>query len=133
MQIRSAATSSAHSHDQANCLHLINLAMMHASRIAKIGHKHNETQLLAAGLKDVEASLFEKHCFPNLRYNKTDPRHNHTDTCIQSAMDSVVGKLKDAIGFVSMSLKFEAGVMSFIQGVHKIQQDRHDADKPRWQ
>jgi len=111
----------------------INLAIMHAARIAKIGHHNNETQLLANGLKDVEASMFEKHCFKNLRYNKTDPRHNHTETCIQSAMDSVTGKLKDAIGFVGMSLKFEAGVMSFIQGVAKIQQDRHNADKPRWQ
>jgi len=111
----------------------VNLAIMHAARMAKINHHANETEQLAQGLKDVEASMFEKHCFKNLRFNKTDPRHNHTDTCIQSAMDSVKGKLKDAIGFVGMSLKFEAGVMSFIQGVAKIQKDRHDADKPRWQ
>jgi len=113
----------------------INLAIMHAARMAKISIKHggNETQLIAQGVKDVEASMFEKHCFKNLRYNKTDPRHNHTETCIQSAMDSVKGKLQDSIGFVSMSLKFEAGVMSFVQGVVKIQKERHNANKPRWQ
>merc|ERR1719262_1598686 len=103
--------------------------MMHASRIAKTHRGSNATQLLAEGVKDIENSMFQKHCFKNLRYNKTDPRHNHTDTCIQSAMDGIKGKLKDAIGFVSMSLKFEAGVMSFIQGVHKIQQDRHEKNK----
>jgi hypothetical protein len=111
----------------------LNIAIMHAARVAKISHSSNETQQLAEGLKDVENSMFQKHCFKNLRYNKTDPRHNHTETCIQSPMDSVKGKLKDAIGFVGMSLKFEAGVMSFVQGVAKIQKDRHEADKPRWQ
>lgn len=111
----------------------ISIAMMHAARVAKISHSSNETQLLADGVKDVENSMFEKHCFKNLRYNKTDPKHNHTETCIQSAMDGIKGKLKDAIGFVGMSLKFEAGVMSFVQGVAKIQKDRHNADKPRWQ
>jgi hypothetical protein len=111
----------------------VNLAIMHAARIAKVSHGNNETQLLVQGVKDVETSLFEKHCFKNLRFNKTDPRHNHTETCIQSAMDSVKGKLKDAMGFVGMSLKFEAGVLSFVQGVAKIQKERHNADKPRWQ
>jgi len=108
----------------------INIAIMHAARVSK--HSKNQTQQIAQGLQDVENSMFEKHCFKNLRYNKTDPRHNHTETCIQSPMESVTGKLKDAIGFVGMSLKFEAGVMSFVQGVAKIQKERHNADKPRW-
>jgi len=111
----------------------VNIALMHAARIAKVSHDSNQTQLIAQGIQDVEHSLFEKHCFKNLRFNQSDPRHNHTETCIQSAMDSVKGKLKDSIGFVGMSLKFEAGVLSFIQGVAKIQKDRHNADKPRWQ
>lgn len=110
----------------------VGISIMHAARISKLSHSSNETEQLGEGLKDVETSMFEKHCFKNLRYNKTDPRHNHTETCIQSPMDSVTGKLKDAISFVGMSLKFEAGVMSFVQGVAKIQRERHNADKPRW-
>jgi len=110
----------------------INLAIMHAARVAKTSHTTNETQMLAEGLKTVEESMFDKHCFKNLRYNKTDARHNHTETCIQSTMDGIKGKLKDAIGFVGMSLKFEAGVMSFVQGVAKIQKQHRAQNKPRW-
>jgi len=110
----------------------INIAIMHAARIAKISHSTNQTDSLTQGVKDVENSMFEKHCFKNLRYNKTDARHNHTETCIQSAMDGIKGKLKDSVGFVGMSLKFEAGVMSFVQGVAKIQKERRVSEKPRW-
>merc|ERR1719482_658247 len=114
------------SYVQENLASHISLGMMHAARMAKISHSSNETQLFAQGVRDVENSLFEKHCFKNTRYNKTDARHNFTDTCIQSTMDSMTSKLKDAINLVGMSLKFEAGVMSFVQDDMKIKKHHID-------
>lgn len=93
----------------------VDLAVRHAARIAKEGGKQPDSKLLAQGVKSVEEALFNQRCFKNPKFNRTDPRHNQTETCIRSPSAGMMNNLRDAEQLVSMGLKMEKGVMMFVQ------------------